>query len=245
MKKWTTGEIAKQRNISVRTLRYYDQINLLKPSYKDEHGKRYYSEEDLFKLEKILILKSLSLPLKDIREVLEKLSYKQILISHYNFLQEQLIELKTSIAHTASLLNMMELDETLSWERVSELVRHAQKAPTKKWMDYFNKAEQEILEETVPSLSQNNELTMKYILLLRRMERCMNEQIKPESKEGYQIGEELIALTDESFRGDTKLMDKFREVRKLPAEETGLYPISEEVLNFAERCIAYAEQKNR
>ena len=70
LKRWTIGEVAKQRDISVRTLRYYDQINLLKPSFKDKSGKRSYSEEDLFSLEKILILKSISLPLDDIRKLL-------------------------------------------------------------------------------------------------------------------------------------------------------------------------------
>ena len=48
MKRWTTGEVSKQRNISIRTLRYYDQIDLLTPSFKDDNGKRYYSEDDLF-----------------------------------------------------------------------------------------------------------------------------------------------------------------------------------------------------
>lgn len=71
MKQWTTGEVSKQRNISVRTLRYYDQIDLLTPSFKDDYGKRYYSEDDLFRLQKIMILKSLSLSLEEIRKVLE------------------------------------------------------------------------------------------------------------------------------------------------------------------------------
>ena len=105
MKRWTTGEVSKLRNISIRTLRYYDQINLLTPSFKDEHGKRFYSEEDLFKLEKIIILKNLSLPLEDIPRLLDKLSYKQILTSHYNYLQEQLSKLQTSIANTILVLN--------------------------------------------------------------------------------------------------------------------------------------------
>lgn len=72
MEQWTTGEVAKQCKISVRTLRYYDQIQLLIPSYKDDNGKRYYSKNDLFELQKIQILKSAGLPLDDIRNVLEK-----------------------------------------------------------------------------------------------------------------------------------------------------------------------------
>ncbi len=71
MRQWTTGEVAKQRNVSVRTLRYYDQINLLTPSFRDDKETILF-EDDLFQLEKIIILKSLSLPLENIRDILDK-----------------------------------------------------------------------------------------------------------------------------------------------------------------------------
>nr|WP_324254109.1 hypothetical protein [Paenibacillus sp. 1001270B_150601_E10] len=38
-------------------------------------------------------------------------------------------------------------------------------------------------------------------------------------------------------------MEKCWEVRKLPSEESGLYPVTDEVLNFVERSIAYAIEK--
>ncbi|WP_096271164.1 MerR family transcriptional regulator [Paucisalibacillus globulus] len=238
MKRWTTGEVAKQRDISIRTLRYYDQINLLTPSYRDDKGKRYYSEEDLFTLEKIIILKSLSLPLENIRIILDKLSYKQILISHYNYLQEQHSKLETSILNTASLINMIDLEDTLSWESVSKLAKRP-KDESKKWLDYFQEEEKNILLSTIPNISNNDETTQQYISLLRKIEWCIKHKISPESEEGSQIGTSLIEITNSHFQGDSDLMEKFWEVRKLPAEETGLYPISEEVLEFAERCMAY------
>lgn len=238
MKQWTSGEVAKQRNISIRTLRYYDQIHLLTPSFKADNGRRYYSEQDLFKLEKIIILKSLSLPLDNIRELLDKLSYKQILISHHNYLQEQLSKLQINIANTTSLINMIDLDDSLSWEHVTELVQHSQQS-SKKWIDYFQDDELTILQETIPSLSNNDKTTQQYITLLRRIEWCIKHNIHAESDEGVQIASKIIELSNDTFQGDTTLMDKFWEVRKLPTEETGLYPISEEVLEYVERCLAY------
>ncbi|MFJ7661756.1 MerR family transcriptional regulator [Lysinibacillus sp. NPDC097162] len=239
MKQWTTGEVSKQRNVSIRTLRYYDQVNLLTPSFKDENGRRYYSEKDLFRLEKIIILKSLSLPLDTIRDLLDKLSYKQILISHHNYLQEQLSQLQTSISNTTSLINMIDLEESLSWENVIELVENSQNIP-KKWIDYFQDDEQSFLQEIIPNLSNNDKTTQQYIALLRRIEWCIENNIKAETDEGFQIGSKLIALSNDTFQGDTELIEKFWEVRKLPVEETGLYPISEDVLDFVERCITYA-----
>ncbi|MEX3625720.1 MerR family transcriptional regulator [Viridibacillus arvi] len=235
---WTTGEVSKLRNISIRTLRYYDQIDLLTPSFKEDNGRRYYSEKDLFKLEKITILKSLSLPLENIRDVLDKLSYKQILISHHNYLQEQLSKLQTSISNTTSLINMIDMEEFLTWERVTELVQNSQNTSIK-WIDYFQDDEKTFLQETIPNLSNNDKTTQQYISLLRRIEWCIKHDIKPESDEGHQIACELIEISNDTFQGDTKLMDKFWEIRKLPSEETGLYPISEEVLEYVERCIAY------
>jgi len=238
MKRWTTGEVSRQRNISVRTLRYYDQIGLLMPSFKAVNGKRFYSENDLFRLEKILILKSLSLPLNNIRSILDRLSYKQILVSHYNYLQEQLSQIETSITNTTSLINIINLEESLSWEHVSKLVQNSQ-INAKKWVDYFQDDEKSILQNAVPNLDNNDETTQQSILLLRQVEWCIKHNIKPESKKGLQIASKLIEISNESFQGDTELIDKFWGIRKLPAEETGLYPISEDVLEYVERSIAY------
>lgn len=223
----------------MRTLRYYDQINLLTPSFKDEYGKRYYSEEDLFKLEKIIILKSLSLPLEEIRLLLDKLSYKQILISHYNHLQEQLSKLQTSIANTTSLINMIDVEQNLSWEHISKIVQRSQ-STQKKWIDYFQDDEKILLQNIIPSLSHNDEITHQYIVLLNQIESYIKQGIQAESKQGVEIAKKLIMLSDKTFQGDDNLIEKFWEVRKLPDEETGLYPISKDVLGFVERCIEYA-----
>lgn len=239
MNRWTTGQVSKQSNVSVRTLRYYDQIGLLTPSYKDDNGRRYYAEEDLFTLEKIILLKSLSLPLEDIQNLLEKLSLRHILIAHHNHLQEQLVSLQTSINNTTALIHMIDLDGSLSWEKVSSLVQTG-KTSSKKWMDYFEEDERQFLKQALPNLGNSDRTTQQYISLLKRIEWCIEYSIEPESEEGYRIASELIEVSNKTFGGDEELMNKFWEVRKQPAEESGLYPVTEDVLEFVERCIAYA-----
>lgn len=244
MNRWTTGQVSKQRNISVRTLRYYDQIGLLTPSYKENNGRRYYSEEDLFTLEKITLLKSLALPLEDIQNVINKLSFRHILVAHHNHLQEQLTTLQSSIANTTSMINMIDLEGTLSWDQVSHLVHNVQPI-SKQWINYFNDDESVFLQGALPNLSSNDRTTQQYISLLRRIERCIQQSITPESDEGYNIACELIKLSHETFNGDEKLMEKFWEVRKLPTLESGLFPVSGEVLKFVENCLAYALEKEK
>ncbi len=50
-------ELTRETGVTVRTLRYYDQIDLLKPSGKTEGGHRLYSENDVIRLQQILFLK--------------------------------------------------------------------------------------------------------------------------------------------------------------------------------------------
>jgi DNA-binding transcriptional MerR regulator len=51
---YSIGKVASETNLTVRTLRYYDEIHLLKPSHVAESGYRYYSKEDVLKLQRIL-----------------------------------------------------------------------------------------------------------------------------------------------------------------------------------------------
>jgi|SRR5690625_2673412 DNA-binding transcriptional MerR regulator len=69
---YTIGEFAKLTNVTERTLRYYEQKGLFKPSLRNEHGHRFYTEKDLISLQKILSLKFIDYSLEDIAEYLNK-----------------------------------------------------------------------------------------------------------------------------------------------------------------------------
>lgn len=79
MSEYTTGELAKLGNVSVRTLQYYDKKSLLTPSDKSEGGRRLYGDDDLKKLKLIILLKNLNLSLDAIKEILESKNSIKIL----------------------------------------------------------------------------------------------------------------------------------------------------------------------
>lgn len=70
MPQYTTGEIAKQCGVSVRTVQFYDTKDLLKPSELTEGGRRLYSDDDLDKLRLICMLKTLGLTLGSVKGIL-------------------------------------------------------------------------------------------------------------------------------------------------------------------------------
>ncbi len=69
-------EFAELTGVSVRTLHYYDEIGLLKPSYVDEqNGYRFYNEDSLERMQEILFYRELDFELKSISEILSSPDY--------------------------------------------------------------------------------------------------------------------------------------------------------------------------
>ena len=69
-------EFAELIGVSVRTLHYYDEIGLLKPSYVDKQNSyRFYDETSLERMQEILFYRELDFPLKSIAEILASPNY--------------------------------------------------------------------------------------------------------------------------------------------------------------------------
>ena len=67
----TISEVSKNYNISTRTLRYYEEIGLIKSCKKEGYAYRAYNEEELLRLQQIMILRKLYIPLKEIGNILD------------------------------------------------------------------------------------------------------------------------------------------------------------------------------
>lgn len=80
MSHYTTGDLAKLCDVSVRTVQFYDGRGLLKPTELSEGGRRLYSEADLAKLRLICLLKSLGLSLDSIKGILESETPGRVLL---------------------------------------------------------------------------------------------------------------------------------------------------------------------
>ena len=66
---YSSGQFARMANVSIRTIRFYDKQNILKPSYVNPSGARFYTDSDFARLQQILLLKYLGFSLDDIREM--------------------------------------------------------------------------------------------------------------------------------------------------------------------------------
>ncbi len=99
MSQYTTGEIAKLCNVSVRTVQYYDSRGILVPSQLSEGGRRLYSQQDVSKLQIICFLRELELPIDSIKKLFDEAHPEHVIAM---LLQEQEKLLRQEIAQKQS-----------------------------------------------------------------------------------------------------------------------------------------------
>lgn len=92
-------ELSKLAGVSARTLRYYDEIGLLKPGYVKESGYRFYGEKEVALLQQILFYRERNFNLKQIQKILYQDDF-DIMAA----LEEHLLELEEQKKHTDALI---------------------------------------------------------------------------------------------------------------------------------------------
>ncbi len=107
------GDFSKLTRISIRMLRYYDELGLLKPARVDpESGYRYYSAQQLPRLNRILALQDLGFSLEQVGRLLEHDlpadQLKGMLLLKQAELQERLLEEQARLARVAARLQQIE-----------------------------------------------------------------------------------------------------------------------------------------
>lgn len=102
----TVKQLTTLSGISIRTLRFYDQIGLLKPAYYGNNRYRYYEEEQILLLQQILFYRELGFSLDEIKKIINSDKFNKI--DALNFHKEKLIE---SLNKTKKLIQT--IDQTI------------------------------------------------------------------------------------------------------------------------------------
>lgn len=114
--------LAKLANISTRTLRYYDEIGLLKPLRINSSGYRIYGDKEIDILQQILFYKALELPLEKIKEIItsEDFDAKEALYTHKENILKKQEELRKLLINVEKTICSLEGGITMSVEEKFE-----------------------------------------------------------------------------------------------------------------------------
>lgn len=152
--------------ITARTLHYYDEIGLLKPSRIGENGYRYYGEETLLQLQQILLYRELDIPLGEIKHIMGRHDFDVLtsLEQHKKALRKQIQHMERivmtvddTILHLKGKkqMNQKLLFEPFNEQQQAEYAKEAErlydpavvKASQKKWKNYTAAEKQRIGDE--------------------------------------------------------------------------------------------------
>ncbi|TNJ60174.1 MerR family transcriptional regulator [Paenibacillus hemerocallicola] len=122
---WKVGDLAKMTGLTVRTLRFYDQIGLFSPSGQTESGHRLYSESDLSRLQQILSLKELGLSLEEVKSALTggQISPLEIVNLQIGRIKEQIKLQQNLLEQLGHVSKLMQGKAQLTFEDFTSLLQ--------------------------------------------------------------------------------------------------------------------------
>lgn len=127
---YTAGEFAKNVGVTIRTIRYYDKIGILKPVKYSKSGYRLYSEKEFGTLQKILIFKFLGFSLEEIKKIIGNdnnlESLKVSLDDQKKLIENKIIGMKSILKSVIETEEMIKNDD-FKWESVINIINEINK----------------------------------------------------------------------------------------------------------------------
>ena len=106
---FTVGELSRLTGVTVRTLHHYDEIGLVRPSRRTAAGYRLYDADDALRLQQVLVLRELGVPLGEITAALAATSDRaQLLREHRGQLAQKRARIDAMLAAVDAALEVLE-----------------------------------------------------------------------------------------------------------------------------------------
>ena len=209
-------EFAKLTGVSVRTLHFYDEIGLLKPSSVDEqNGYRYYDEYSLTRMQEILFYRELDFPLKDIRMILSSPDYdKQNALKeqkHLLTLKKERLERLISALDGAMKGEMVDMNVFANGEFEAKREEYVKEA-REKWGD--TPAYKESAEKTTDySADKWEQVNSAMDERIAEFADCKRKGFAPDSKEAQVLAKKWRDFITENYYTCTKeILDSLGEM---------------------------------
>ena len=194
--RYSIGQAAERCGVSVRTLRYYDQIGLLKPADSSPSGYRSYDESSLLRLREILFYRELDFSLEEIRRMLDTPNYDRTQAMER---QRSLLTLKCErlMGLIALLERNLKGEDTMNLSAFDDSAYQAEKeryaAEAKERWGHTEAYAQSVEKRRTPD--QEQELQRRMEELFARFAALKD----PESREGQELAEQRRQFISDNY----------------------------------------------
>ncbi|HKJ46299.1 MAG TPA: MerR family transcriptional regulator [Balneolales bacterium] len=232
------GQLARRTGLTVRTLRYYDEIGLLNPSKRMDSGYRLYGVEEIERLHNILALRQLGFSLEEMQSCLDNPEYSldNIIIRQMKQVRED-IELKKQLyARLKTMADHIRFAEKIS---VDELIQ------TMKVMTmhekYFNEDQMEELKQRRNNIGQvrMQQAQKDWQELINDVRIEMKNGADPIDKKVQELAKRWKKLIEEFTGGDSQIQNSLRDMYTSEGPEKASQGfVDAEVMSFMSRALS-------
>jgi len=199
---YTVREFAARAGVTVRALHHYDALGLLKQLRTPRTGYRMYRDPDFARLEQIVVLKFLGLPLKDMRPLLtapKTANLRQALRRQQRVLAERRTQLDAALAAIERAERALTQAETPDWNVFTQVVKEIEMHNDTDWTKkYYSEGAQAKVasrrQEWTPELQER--VSRQWMELVADIEAALAQHVEPKSARGQALAarwQELLA----------------------------------------------------
>ena len=231
----TISQVAKLTGVSTRTLQYYDEIGLLKPSETTDSGYRLYNDDTLQELQQILFFKELGFKLTEIKEILQRPDFdriaafkkqKELLLLKRNR-TDRLIQLLERLEKGEQCMSFKEFDLTDYISALEDFKSNQAEEVIKHWGSV------EIFEMFIQKIKDNEEQLANLAIQQFGSIEKYTEAMKHNLEHFSEIMEDKISQIPEEMRTE----DKFLKLASRRGEDV----TSDSIQDIVKEIIAYAQ----
>ncbi|WP_028778501.1 MerR family transcriptional regulator [Shimazuella kribbensis] len=250
-----TGELATKANISRRTLHYYDEIGLLKPTKVDDKHYRYYDYSSLLQLQEIRLLKSIGFTLQQIKQIVRKTTgdsdgkmWVQSLQKQIKLIQKEKEELERKQYYLQTTVHAIQVTGQINAGEIFELIQSLEDRKMENGVipatfpdQLFTDDEQKTLEQ-LPVFGSNDPRLVKIIECIEAIQR--NRHKSPSDKMMQEFAKGLDLQMISLFQGNTGLMEKYWSLIK-PKENQPpiIYGLDHELFRYIDKMFEFYYQQ--
>lgn len=207
-KLFSTGELAKMAGVSLRTLQYYDERDLLKPSVT-EGGRRRYTCENVLRLEQILFLKSFGFSLEEIKDKILDLKtasdFNEVFLQQREVLREQVENLNHTIKMLDIALTETKVGKEIDMDRLIMIIKSMNSGNPYTFIVLRYLDEEQLKNYAIKCLGIRDNIG--YVNdIFSRLEELYKRGVNPASEEGQELARNWWEMVNQFAGGDLKFI---------------------------------------
>jgi DNA-binding transcriptional MerR regulator len=205
---YQASEFARLTGVTVRTLHHYDRLGLLKPTGRTSAGYRLYSERDFARLQQIVTLKFIGLPLKQIKSLLDRnaLDLQTTLRLQREILGERQRQIESAIEAIERAERHIASGDEPDWEALRKIIEVIEMQNNWDWVKKYYTEEQlaELKTRGTPEVLERGQ--REWAVLIKEVEQAVREGVDPSSGRAQSLAARWNGLIEEFTGGNPEIL---------------------------------------